>query len=217
MIPSLEHNYHCSIRGCLKTCQASQATHHQMDHGDPDHGGTRLGDIRIILRSAAVPTTPGEGPLHDPACWQQEDALDPVGALDHLQADFAPGPSLPDPGDERPRLRLIGPDHAQARTAVPQGVQQGHGPVAVWHAGGRDHDREEQPERVDEEVPCAAVDLCGRVVAVAPPVSVVFTDCRSMIPALSWRRFPAATRTSPRSRSGIRCHVPACCQRQQYG
>lgn len=157
------------LRGCLKTCQASQATHHQMDHGDPDHGGTRLGDIRIILRSAAVPTTPGEGPLHDPACWQQEDALDPVGALDHLQADFAPGPSLPDPGDERPRLRLIGPDHAQARTAVPQGVQQGHGPVAVWHAGGRDHDREEQPESVDEEVPCAAVDMCGRVVAVAPP------------------------------------------------
>jgi transposase len=31
------------IRGCLKTCQTSQATDHEMDHRHTDHGFTRLG------------------------------------------------------------------------------------------------------------------------------------------------------------------------------
>jgi hypothetical protein len=44
------------------------------------------------------------------------------------------------------------------------------------HAGGRDHDREEQPEGVDEDVPFAAVDVFRLVAAVDPPVSAVFTD-----------------------------------------
>jgi hypothetical protein len=44
------------------------------------------------------------------------------------------------------------------------------------HAGGRDHYREEKPEGVNEDVPCAAVDVFGLVVAVDPPFSVVFTD-----------------------------------------
>jgi hypothetical protein len=43
-------------------------------------------------------------------------------------------------------------------------------------AGGRDHYREEKPEGIDAEVPCAAVDVFGLVVAVDPPFSVVFTD-----------------------------------------
>jgi hypothetical protein len=59
---------------------------------------------------------------------------------------------------------------------VLQDVQQNHGPVTVLHAGGRNHYREEQPEGVDEDVPFAAVDVFGLVVAVDPPVSVVFTD-----------------------------------------
>jgi len=31
------------LRGCLKTCQTNQATHHDMDHGDTNHGFARLG------------------------------------------------------------------------------------------------------------------------------------------------------------------------------
>jgi hypothetical protein len=68
---------------------------------------------------------------------------------------------------------------------MPQAVQQLHRPVAVLHAGSRDRHREEQPEGVDEDVPFAAVDVFGLVVAVDPPVSVVLTDWLSMIPALA--------------------------------
>jgi hypothetical protein len=59
---------------------------------------------------------------------------------------------------------------------VPQEVQQGHGPVAVLHAGGLDHYREKQSDGIDEDVPLEAVDVFGLVVAVDPPFSVVFTD-----------------------------------------
>jgi hypothetical protein len=38
------------LSGCLKICQTSQATDHEMNHRDTDHGFTRLGDILIILR-----------------------------------------------------------------------------------------------------------------------------------------------------------------------
>src|SRR5687768_15470525 len=37
------------LRGCLKRCYTSQATHHQVDHGHAEHGFTRLGHILIIL------------------------------------------------------------------------------------------------------------------------------------------------------------------------
>ena len=47
----------------------------------------------------------------------------------------------------------------------------------------------------------AALDLFVRIKAADPPFSVVLTDWLSMIPALGWRCFPLATRTSPRNRS----------------
>jgi hypothetical protein len=59
---------------------------------------------------------------------------------------------------------------------VSQDVQQGHGPVAVLHARRRDHDREKQPSRIDEDMPCAPLHLFVRINAVDPPLSVVFTD-----------------------------------------
>jgi hypothetical protein len=79
-------------------------------------------------------------------------------------------------------------------------------------------DREEQPERVDQDVTLAAVDPLTAVVAVRPPLSVVRTDWVSMIAAEGWRSRPSATRTSPRSRSLSRSKVPSFfhCMKYQY-
>ena len=84
---------------------------------------------------------------------------------------------------------------------MPQDLQQRLCAIAVWHTGGRDHHRQDQPERIDQDVAFAAFDLFVRVKAADPPFSVVLTDWLSRIPALGCRRLPAATRTSPRSRS----------------
>ena len=51
---------------------------------------------------------------------------------------------------------------------MPHAVQELHRPGTVLHARGRDRHRQEHAEGLDEEVPFAAVDVFGRVVAVAP-------------------------------------------------
>lgn len=99
---------------------------------------------------------------------------------------------------------------------MPQDRQQGHGTLAVLHARRRDDDDEEEPERIDEHMALASVQLLGRVIAMAPPFSVVLTDWLSMMPALGCRCFPAATRTLPRSWSCMTCQVPSRCQRPKY-
>jgi hypothetical protein len=42
--------------------------------------------------------------------------------------------------------------------------------------GGRDHHRQQEASRLDEDVALAPVDVLRRIVAVDPPVSVVLTD-----------------------------------------
>jgi hypothetical protein len=37
------HTFQELLTGCLKTCQTSQATDHEVDHRHTDHGFTRLG------------------------------------------------------------------------------------------------------------------------------------------------------------------------------
>jgi len=59
---------------------------------------------------------------------------------------------------------------------MPQDLQQRLCAVAVLHAGGGDDDRQQQAERIDEDVPFAAFDLFVRVKAADPPFSVVLTD-----------------------------------------
>ncbi|MDQ3960396.1 MAG: hypothetical protein M3255_09040, partial [Pseudomonadota bacterium] len=61
-----------------------------------------------------------------------------------LQADLPPGPKRPDPREEIPGIRAIGPDPPQPRPLVPEDPQQRLGPIPVWHTGGRHHDGQQQ-------------------------------------------------------------------------
>ena len=99
---------------------------------------------------------------------------------------------------------------------MPEDVEEVLCPIAVLHVGRRNDDRQHQPEGIYEEVTLTTLDLLARVIAPDPPCSVVFTDWLSMMPALGWRCVPAATSTSPRSRSCMCCQVPSLRQRQKY-
>jgi hypothetical protein len=74
---------------------------------------------------------------------------------------------------------------------MPNALQQQLSTITVLHASGSDDDRQQQAERIDEDVAFAAFDLFMRVKAADPPFSVVFTDWLSMIPALWCIREPA--------------------------
>ena len=99
---------------------------------------------------------------------------------------------------------------------MPKECQHGFGPSTLVYTRCGDHDGQDASARVDEEMPLAAFDLFVDSNAAEPPVSVVFPDWLSIIPALGWRRFPVATRTSPRSKSCLRGQVLSWRQRQQY-
>ena len=80
------------------------------------------------------------------------------------------------PVDEVPLVPLVDPDLLQAAHVVEDAAQHQLRPVALLDVGRMDHDRQEQSQRIDENVAFAAVDLLPRVVAARPPLSVVFTD-----------------------------------------
>jgi hypothetical protein len=98
---------------------------------------------------------------------------------------------------------------------MPEALQQQLSTITVLHASGGDDDRQQQAERVDEDVAFAALNLFVRIEATDPPFSVVFTDWLSMSPALGWRCLPVATRTSPRNRSCMSAQVPSWRQIQK--
>jgi len=98
------------LRGCLQTCQTSQATDHEVEHRHADHGFAGLGEILLRFGEAAVTAPPPAGPRHDPAPGEPWEALDACGPLHNLAADFAPGPQRPPPRQQIPRIRTISPE-----------------------------------------------------------------------------------------------------------
>jgi hypothetical protein len=154
--------------------------------------------------------------LDNPPLRAHRKAHGALSPFDHLQTYGVMHSQRLNPRDQLAGIGLIGPDHPQTRELVPEECQHGFGTVTILHTRRGNDDGQDQSERVDEEMPLAAFDLFVDIKAAEPPFSVVFTDWLSRIPALGWRRFPAATRTSPRSKSCIRCQVPSCRQRQKY-
>ncbi|HEX9872226.1 MAG TPA: hypothetical protein VGC99_27235 [Candidatus Tectomicrobia bacterium] len=180
-----------------------------MHHRHADHGFTRPGQLCISFGQAPGAGEPATGALHAPPLGQYVEALEAFEPFDDHQGDSPPGPPRPHPGDELASVGVIGPEQAEPRTPVPEDLQELLGAIAVLPTGRRDHHTQEQAERVDHNRPRTPVDLRVRVTAVDPPVSVVLTDWRSMIPALGWHGLPTAARTSPRRRSGSTCLVPS--------
>jgi len=161
--------------------------------------GQAAWNVRSISQRVGMTTNPLEG----------------VGALGHLQADRSVPPQHPDPVHQPPGIRPVRPDVLQPRLRVPEDRQPWLRPIAALHTGGRDDDRQEHAEGIDQAMPLTPLEVRVRIIAAESPVPVVLLDCLSMIPALSWRRLPAAPRTSPRSRSCLCCQVPSFRQRQQ--
>ena len=114
------------------------------------------GQAFVVADGAARAGDPGEGPLDDPAAGQHaERVLLPV-PLDDLECE--PGPELgPGPGDELAGVAAVSPGEPDRRERLAQVPQQRLRAVAILDAGGGDQDGQQQPNRVDGDVPLAAV------------------------------------------------------------
>jgi hypothetical protein len=155
-----------------------------MDHAYPNQRFARLGEVLVIFTQAAVAVEPPQGPLDTPPFRAHRKPLGALGPLNNLQTYGVMHPQRLDPRDQLARIRLLGPDHPQTRDFVSENRQHGVGPVTVLHTRRGDDDGQDQAERVDEEMPLAAFDLCVDINAAEPPCSVVFTDWLSRSPEL---------------------------------
>jgi hypothetical protein len=187
-----------------------------MDHCHLDHGFTGGRQQFVIFTQALVAIEPSKRALHNPALRDHDEPFDGIAAFGNPQADRSLRPQGPDPVHQRSGIGSIRPDMSEPPVLVAEDVEELSCVIAILDAGIRLDHRQEQPEGIDQDMPLASLDLFTRVIAAELPFSVVLTDWLSRIQALGWRRLAAATRTSPRSRSCMRCQVPSFRQRQKY-
>ena len=170
---------------------------HQVDHGKEDHGLAVLRQGLVVFGQATVLAEPGEGAFHDPALGQDDES---PGRVSFHDLDNATAPAA-DPMQELPGIGAVGKDHLQPTQASAQVLEQQPGAIAVLEVGRMHHQRHDQPERVHDQMPLAAVDLLGGVEAAIPPFSAVLIDWLSRMPTEGVGFRPAFRRTWPRSRS----------------
>jgi hypothetical protein len=149
-----------------------------------------------VLGEPAAAVQPAEGALDDPPFRQHLEAGHTVGALDDLQLPAAEGAH----GRRRggPLVAAIGEDPLDEREQAARLPEDGQAAVAVLDIGRMDGGAQEQPERVDQDVPLAPLDLLARVVArrvgARPPFSALLTLWLSRIAALGLASRPARSR-----------------------
>jgi hypothetical protein len=114
--------------------------------------------------------------LHNPPFGDDDKALDGVSALRDLQADRPVRPQGFDPVHQRPSIGPISPNVSQPRNLVLDPLQESLCAVSVLDTGGRHHHREEQPERVDQDMALASLDVLVRIIPTESPFSVVLID-----------------------------------------
>jgi hypothetical protein len=167
---------------------------HQVDHADQYPRLAALRQELIVLGQPPVPGQPAEGSLHNPAPFQDDKPL--VRALDDLDD---PGKPIQCPGDELTGVAAVGPDQLQTRKQPGQPLERQPSAIAVLNVGGVDDNRQDQPQRVDDDVTLAPDYLFARVVAPAKaPFSTLLTLWLSMIAALGVACLPALSRTFSR-------------------
>jgi hypothetical protein len=169
-----------------------------MNHGDVDPCFAALAEGFVVFAQAARAAQPTEGPLHDPPLRQHDEALLPRSARDDLDRPV-PEPSCP--LDELAPVRRVRPDLDQPRETAVQPAQHEFRPLAILDMGRMHHRHQQQPQRIDQDVPLASVYLLAGIVTSRPPFSVVFTDWLSRMAALGVGSLPAFVRTCSRSAS----------------
>ncbi len=187
------------LRGCVRSPLSwREPMNHHVDHDDKDHGLTAGYQHFIVLAHTAVSTDPSEGTFHDPPLGQYRKARNLIASFDDLQC---PAADSLRPIDQLPGVATVGPDAFQSRVQASQLAKYQFGSVAVLNVGRMDHHRQDQTERVDDQVPLPTVHLLAGIVAARPPFSVVFTLWLSTMAADGDGFRPAAVRTFSRRAS----------------
>ena len=109
---------------------------------------------------------PYEGPLDDPALWDDLEALGVFRAPDDLQSPVA---DLLDSSSQLwASIAAVGEDMAQPWAEMADGSEEERRAVPILKIGSVDSASEDQTQRVDQNMALAALDLLACVIAANP-------------------------------------------------
>ena len=168
---------------------------HHIDHGNTNHRLTALNQSLIVFGKSSVLPQPGKRAFNNPSLGKDDKRVR-IRSFDDLD-----NPALP---DHRPLHKLSGitaisPDEFKAPPSRTELFDQQLAAVTVLDVGGVNHQREDQAERVNDNMTLAALGFLARIVPSVAPFSAVLTDWLSMMPALGVGLRPSSIRTRRRS------------------
>ena len=168
---------------------------HHIDHGNTNHRLTALNQSLIVFGKSSVLPKPGKRSFNNPSLGENN-KLVRIRSFD----DFD-NPAVPDhrPLHKLPRITAIGPDHFKAPPSRTQLLDQQLAAITVLDVGRVNDQREDQAERVNDDMTLAALGFLARIVPSVAPFSAVLTDWLSMMPALGVGLRPSSIRTRRRS------------------
>lgn len=171
-----------------------QSLEHEIDHCElcEAFGGN---SERLVMRhETAVAAQPRQGALDDPSSPYHLEAV-LVGALDDLQRHWLIGEIG---GKSVTGITAVGEDVSNEGEQAARSANEGGGAVAVLHTSRDYLNGEQQADGVDQQIALDALYLLASIVADrigrAPPFSVAFTLCVSMMAALGEASRPSASR-----------------------
>jgi hypothetical protein len=152
---------------------------------------------------------PAKGSLHNPAARKNVKAFDCVGPFHNLQPEAVAVSQRSDPLDQFSSVSPIGPNEPDTQIGIAYQREEYFGAVSILNVGCMNDYGNNQPQRVYEQMPFAAIDLLAGIISMEPPFSVVLTDWLSRMAALGSASRPSAMRTWDRSASWTCVHVPS--------
>ena len=172
---------------------------HEADGSELEEGDRTAVEVFPVLGQSPAAVEPGDGPFHDPALWQCDEALDPIGAFDDFGFEMRRDAGQRGAKD-RPFVGAVGEQLFKIREEVEQRRQQGVAAVAILNVGGGDDGVQEQPLCIDENVALLALDQLARIEAgridARPPFSALFTLWLSITQAVGLTSRPICSRHS---------------------
>ena len=142
---------------------------HQVDHRQVHHCLAARRQRFVVLAQSPVLAQPGKGAFHNPASGQNHKLMK-VTAFDNLHHASV---LLLGPEDKSSSVSSIRPDPSQAMKTCPHAFEDTPSSVPVLDIRRMYHHRQEQSQRVHENMPFAAFYLLAGIVAAMPPFSVL--------------------------------------------
>ncbi len=150
----------------------AEALGHEVYHSKIDHGLARVSQFFIVFAETTIPSQPSECSLDHPAVRQYLETLHVVASPDNFQY---PPAKLVNPINQHTRISAVSPDQLQTFELPLQLDQHPLGTVAVLHVGRVNDHRQDQSQRVYDNMALATLDLLAGIVTANPLFSVVLT------------------------------------------